>query len=410
MLLPFFQIPRNPDSNVPDMSTPANDVANINNLAPGHTYYWCTFSDKARTKIASLTSILISQPPGAELLPETDERVQYLINPPEGRSVHRLQLTSLDDLYRIAHQFDTGIPKPLYRGQSDYSWKLQTRLERNIPQVVLHETGLETYEYRVLAESQRRLHHFIDQLPDEDDHLSWLALLRHHAVPTRLLDVTRSLFVACYFALRDAKPGADAAVWIFSRQAIDNAFVDWSHRADDTWLRPSPFTVFQCGEPYYTPQPKKRQVHTDPPTIASLRHPVHTSWLDFSATLDAALRGFVERPGVAVAEPFWVSRRMDVQQGAFLAPFNVRMSFEENLSSFLQLSTDEIEEQPVPHAYEELFRLWAHSRVIKLRIPASLHAILRVKLEAMNIRDLTLFPDAEGALAHLTSLIPTDGR
>lgn len=381
-------------------------------MVQGINYYWCSFVDEAHTEIASMISCSLGHepPPGAELLPETDDRVQYLCNPPEGRFVQRLQITSLDDLYRVAHQFDNGTPKPLYRGQSDYSWKLQTRLERNVPSFVRDETGLETYEYRLLTESQRRLQHFIDKLPDEDDHLSWLALLRHHAVPTRLLDVTRSIFVACYFALRDAKPGLDAAIWIFSRQKIDGAFTDWSHRADDTWLRTSPFTVAQYGEPYYWPLPKKRQVDLGPPTLASLKHPDLPSFLDFSATFDAALKGFVERPGMAVAEPFWLSRRMDVQQGAFLVPFNIRKPFEQNLSSFLQLSMDDIEEQTVPTAQEDLWRLWCHAKVIKLRIPAALHSILRVKLEAMNIRDLTIFPDTEGALAHITSLLPVEGR
>ena len=200
----------------------------------------------------------------AILLPETDSRVQYILNPPEGRSVQRLTLESLEDLHRLAYQFDSGIPKPLYRGQNNYCWDLQTRIERNVPEFVLKETGLEVYEYRVLAEAQKRLHHFLDKLPDEDDLLSWLALLRHHGVPTRLLDVTRSLFIACYFALRDASPGTDAAVWVFNRQSIDNAFYNWGQNADETWLRQSPFTIAQYNEPYYlaiSEETKKQTIH-----------------------------------------------------------------------------------------------------------------------------------------------------
>jgi hypothetical protein len=42
-----------------------------------------------------------------------------------------------------------------------------------------------------------------------------LALMQHYGVPTRLLDVTRSPYVALYFAVRDALKEADAAVWAF---------------------------------------------------------------------------------------------------------------------------------------------------------------------------------------------------
>lgn len=391
-------------------AAPDEDRHSADDLVLGSSHYWCTFADEAKTRILSLTSLPGSEPSGAELLPEADPRVQYLLNPPEGRAVQRLNVTSLEDLHRIAYQFDTGTPKPLYRGQSNYSWKLETRLERNVPDYVRNETGLEVYEYRLLSESQRRLHHFIENLPDEDDRLSWLALLRHQAVPTRLLDVTRSLFVACHFALREAKPEEDAAVWIFSRHAIDSAFLNWSFETDKTWLRSSPFTGAQYGDPYYWPQPKNGRLHASPPTIESLRHRDLPHSFNYSAVLDAALRGYIEKPGLAAAEPFWISRRMDVQQGTFLIPFNVRRSFETNLSTFLRLSMDEIEERAVPTEHDDLFRLWAYSRVTKLRLPASLHPILRVRLDSMNIRDLTLFPDTEGALSHLTSLIPVDGR
>ena len=372
-------------------------------------YYWCVFSDDSNARVCSLSSDPVPASEGAVPLPATDPRVQYLLNPPEGRCVQRLTLSSLDELNSLADLYDAGIPKPLYRGQGDYRWQLKTGLERNAPPYVKEKTGLEVYEYRVLTEAQRRLHHFITQLPDEDDLLSWRALLRHHGVPTRLLDVTRSLFIACYFALRNAKPDVDAAVWIFKRTAIDRAFEKWGRGANDTWLRKSPFTVAQYGEPIYWPLPKKRLARRPPITIETLRDP-ELPWLDFAATLEAAMLGYVEKAGVAIAEPFWLTRRMDVQQGAFLIPFNVRHDFESNLFSFLELGTDDAEERPVPTDREERLRLWAFSKVIKVRVPGALHRALRDRLDAMNIRELTLFPDAEGAMAHITSMVPDERK
>ena len=128
--------------------------------------------------------------------------------PPE--KLRRLAVQSIDDLFRLAHQFDCGTPKPLYRGQSSYEWPLETRLERNVPEFVRKETGLEVYEYRVLTEAQRRLHHFVEKLPDDDDLLSWLALLRLDTVEFQLDSLTPHDHSTSLATLRSETPSLTA--------------------------------------------------------------------------------------------------------------------------------------------------------------------------------------------------------
>jgi hypothetical protein len=386
-------------------ATTGNDKESSDEKHWSHVdYYWCIYDDKLK-RICPISPDHHPCPgSNAFRVPVTMLNKSHLSL--EDRYVQRFKLAKVDDLFRLADQFDRGIPKPLYRGQSDYTWNLTTHLERDRPEFVVKETGLERYEHHLMTNAQQRFHEFFTQLPDEDDYLSWLALLRHRGVPTRLLDVTRSFLIACYFALRDAKPKTDAAVWIFARDRIENSFSDWSWNANKTWLRTNIYTIATYGEPMYWPFPRNDKTFYSPPTIEELKHPVLQNELNYRLTIDAAMRGFVEKPGIAVLEPSWLSRRMDFQQGAFLLPFNVRYDFEYNLFSYLDMFMVETEERNIPTDKDELLRLWSKTKVIKLRIPTELHNILKLKLETMNIRELTLFPDLDGALAHLSAFIP----
>ncbi|MEI2767713.1 MAG: FRG domain-containing protein [Nitrosomonas sp.] len=226
----------------------------------------------------------------------------------------------------------------------------------------------------MLSEAQRRFHNFFGQLPEEKDRLSWFALLRHHGVPTRLLDVTHSLFIASYFAVRNSKPDTDAAIWIFSRNQIERAFSYWEVGFDASQFK-SPFTNAIHNEEYYWPFPKNIKIDYEIPNTDSIRTKDSTH-LNFISTLDAAMRGYVSKPGVAIIEPSWLSRRIDFQQGAFLVPFNVRMSFEENLYPYLSFSEAEREETTLPDV-RVFIDSWFKTKIIKVRIPINLHAQLK---------------------------------
>ena len=92
----------------------------------------------------------------------------------------------------------------VFRGQSDASWTLETKLHREaMKRHVELSVTLPYHERWMLLEFQRAAHHHAGQLPANEEYLDWLALMQHYGGPTRLLDFTHSFYTAAFFAMED---------------------------------------------------------------------------------------------------------------------------------------------------------------------------------------------------------------
>lgn len=108
-----------------------------------------------------------------------------------------------------------------FRGEVSTQWPLMTSLARRLQNYCPDRSLWPLRESRALRVFRRKAHNY---LPDHEalrDDLRCLALMQHHGAPTRLLDFTKSPYVAAFFALDDAV--GDAAVYALNTPLLWSA-------------------------------------------------------------------------------------------------------------------------------------------------------------------------------------------
>jgi hypothetical protein len=119
-------------------------------------------------------------------------------------------ITDLHDLLHCVGLAGQKFPTQVWwRGHAKDTWHLQPSVYRSeeLYSVGYHPQAERDFCIRFLLGAQTR-----DTAWKEDDHSKMLAVMRHHGLPTRLLDWTESPLVALYFAVC-ALPDYDATLW-----------------------------------------------------------------------------------------------------------------------------------------------------------------------------------------------------
>ena len=107
-----------------------------------------------------------------------------------------------------------------FRGHQSAEWTLTNSLSRQLKRFCPDEASSGVREARALRIFRRKAHIYLDARGAIEDDLRCLAMMQHHGAPTRLLDFTKSPFVAAFFALESAKAGA--AVFALNTPALWN--------------------------------------------------------------------------------------------------------------------------------------------------------------------------------------------
>lgn len=108
-----------------------------------------------------------------------------------------------------------------FRGEISTEWPLVTSLARRLQTFCPDRRLWPVREQRALRIFRRKAHIYLSDSAAITDDLRCLALMQHHGAPTRLLDFTKSPYVAAFFALEDAI--GDAAVYALNTPALWSA-------------------------------------------------------------------------------------------------------------------------------------------------------------------------------------------
>src|SRR6476620_4244088 len=233
----------------------------------------------------------------------------------------------------------------VFRGHGDANWPLMHSLERHTP------AGWTCSEAESLLEEEfsRRAHNYLEPHQMPATHGEWLALMQHFGAPTRLVDVTRSPFIAAYFAVEEIPGNASvAAVWAINLR--------WCREACGKLVMNSPAAlVIPEG---MTPSGNAEW------TFSRLPKPDTIGWHNGLPRM------------VVPYCPTKLSERLSVQQGEFLVPSEVDVPFMDNWS--------------------EMRKALPKGGVIRFTLPKSERSRALRQLRLMNVSRTSLFPGLDG--------------
>ena len=258
-------------------------------------------------------------------------------------------LSTWDDIFlAYSDLIDSADPNEtwVFRGQGKGSHKLVTSLDRAFIDFEISPDKALKVEERVMREFRRRYSHYKSKEPHPLDRIAWWSIMQHYGSPTRLLDWTYSFYVALFFAIEKATDEKTCKVFAYPANSLRRTM-----RFNQEELEAI------CSE-----FKKKAE------NITAIGD---ESWIEGAAVVDHLLKK--PRKLVVLVSAFRLNSRLSIQQGVFIMPGDIRMSFDVNASS-------------APVEVKEIF----------ISADVELRRKVLMRLRRMNINRATLFGGLAG--------------
>jgi hypothetical protein len=226
-----------------------------------------------------------------------------------------------------------------FRGQLNTRWELRNAIERT--DFIRLYNGIEA---EFVQEFKRGARNYLAKDETPEHLIEWLALMQHHGAPTRLLDFSKSPFVAAFFAFEECGDAAE-----------ENTAI-WAINANFLKIKAAEVLAEHFGV-----------------ELEESNHRIHEALFEkiFFANKYSL---------VFPVEPFRMNRRYSLQQSIFVSTGTGHQPFMEQLG-FLD---DAISKA-----------------VLKIELPANLQKEVLRDLQRMNMNRASLFPDLDGYAASL---------
>ena len=306
-----------------------------------------------------------------------------------GEAVLSCRLRSIHEVVEVALMLQKDFW--VFRGHYNATWPLQTSLER--------ATKDHTDWVIVFRSEERAISDFRNLtrllLPQVERRIDSLAAMQHYGVPTRLLDFSRSFFIALFFAYEKGKnkQSDQHALWAINMdKALRQSAVinDWIDKEIDCGLNALPTD--------------------DPVECHATESAIREGSFDFlhidtAARMSRILELAEEllrrepsgiRPGVLPIDIPGTNSRMQAQNGLFLMGTDFR-PFEVNLVEAFGIKTGF--GNPVDVSFEQLTHRLSEEAdvpVIKFVLGETVKSNVSQLLNAANITIPRLFPDLVG--------------
>ncbi len=247
-----------------------------------------------------------------------------------------------------------------FRGQTNSTWTLQPKLERSI---------ITYQEKELFDEFKRTAHLYTTDNSRVETRMEWLSLMQHHGAPTRLIDWTRSPYVAAFFAVNDLQVSDNyAAVWAVNISEIYK-IIRKKHEKDIRFK-----ALFE-----------ERYLYHHTLLNEDFKSVYLSEWYE--------AEDFKFPSTVMPIAPYYAHPRLTIQQGIYLSQTRLFKDDAVTQLSFEQALQDTMDGEFDPN--------W----IKKFCLPSKLRPLMLRELNAMNINDATLFPGLDGFAKYLAKKV-----